>query len=357
MTSITTVDPSNYDVFVGLDVDKTSFAVTYKTKETNSYKSLKMPADPKAVKSYFNNRFENKRLLFAYEAGPTGYGLYDYLTSQDLSCMMVHPGNIQKAPKDRVKTNRLDSLKITKQLQSGELKGIRVPDDIYRQLRHLTLLRQQYAQDQRRAIQKLKAFLLFENIKEGELLGPGRPSGMHIRTLKELPLDPARKFKVDNHLEDLVYARKKLLSVHRALRLFLKENPEIENYYRLLTSIPGFGLVTSLYFLGRVGDPKNLHNVREIGSFVGVVPSEKSTGEDVNKGSITHTGDSTLRSLLVEAAWMAIRKDKELNFFYHRIKARRGEGKGSKIAIVAVARKLTARAHNVLKEKRPYIVR
>ena len=357
MTSITTINPREHDVFIGIDVDKTSFSVTYKPRELNAYKSFKIPANPSHLKNYFQNRFEDKKLLFAYEAGPTGYALHDYLTSQNLSCMMIHPGNLQKAPKDKVKTNRLDSLKITRQLQSGELKGIRVPEDSYRQLRHLTLLRQQYARAHREATQRIKSFLLFENIKDPNLMGSERLSGRKIKLLRQLYLDPSRKFKLENLLEDLEYSRKKLLSTHNQLKAFVKEHPKIGHYQSLLNTIPGFGFITSLYLLGRIGDPKNLGNVRELGSFVGVVPSERSTGENISKGSITRAGDKTLRSLLVEAAWRAIRKDKELNFFYHRIKTKSGVSKGSKIAIVAIARKLTSRAHRVLKEQRTYIIR
>ncbi len=345
---------SLYDVFIGIDVDKASFAVTYKTKDQNIYKSLKMPASPEHLTNYFQNRFQEKRLLFAYEAGPTGYSLHDWLTTKKLSCMMVHPGNILKAPKDKVKTNRLDSLKITQQLQGGELKGIRVPDDSYRQLRHLTHLRQQYAQSHRSAIQRVKSFLLFENIREHGLLESKRLSGHQVKLLRALTLDAVRRFKLDSFLDDLDYSKKKLLRVHRELAAFLKQNTDIQSYYKLLITIPGFGLVTSLYLLGRIGDPSHLRSVREMGSFVGVVPTERSTGESIQRGPITRTGDSYLRSLLIEAAWSAIRKDKELNFFYHRIKTRSGK---SQIAIVAVARKLSARAHRVLKEKRAYITR
>lgn len=352
MTTDNIVSVSNYDVFVGIDVDKTSFSVSYGAKDQKLFRSFKIPADPANLINHFDKRFQGKKILFAYEAGPTGYSLYDYLTAKKLSCIMVHPGNILSAPKDKVKTNRLDSIKITTQLKAGQLRAIRVPDDSYRQLRHLTSLRQQYAKAHRSATQRIKAFLLFENIKSVPTESVGL-SGRQIELLKILTLDIARKFKLNNLLEDLDYARRKLLLTHRELKAFLKNHSEVENFYKLLITLPGFGLITSLYLLGRVGDPKNLKNVRELGSFIGVVPSERSTGENILRGSITHTGDITLRSLLVEASWRAIQKDKELNFFYQRIKNRRGS---SQIAIVAVARKLASRAHAVLKNQRPYIV-
>ena len=343
---------NTYDMFVGIDVDKSSFSVSYAEQDGPGFKSLKMPADPGGLKRYFDKRFHDKKILFAYEAGPTGYGLYDYLTSQRLSCIMVHPGNILSAPKDRVKTNRLDSLKITRQLKGGQLRGIRVPEDAYRQLRHLTSLRQDYAKNHRAATQKIKAFLLFENIQVFPIESPGL-SGGQIQLLKELALDQARKFKFNNLLEDLEYARRKLLSVHKELKVFLRNHPEVDGQHKLLVTVPGFGLITSLYLLGRIGNPKHLKNVRELGAFIGVVPSERSTGDTIQKGHITHTGDTTLRSLLVEAAWRAIQKDKELDFFYQRIKKSRGS---SQVAIVAVARKLASRAHSVLKNQRPYVV-
>lgn len=355
MAQLRYLDPSPFDVFVGIDVDKKSYAVTFKNKQTQEYRSLKMPSNPSSLMSYFEKRCPNARIAYAYEAGPTGYGLHDRLKEHGQECIMVHPGNIEKAPKDRVKTNRLDSRRITMLAQSGRLPGIHVPEDAYRQLRHLCSSRQQYAGDQRRAKQRIESFLLFEGINLLSLEG-SRWSAHHIKILKELKLDSVRRFKLDSLLSDLNYAREKLLICHKRLREFYRENPVIRRHIELLRTIPGFGFVVSAYFLSRIGDPKNLGSVRQIGSFAGVVPQERSTGETIHKGGITHMGDPILRSLLVEAGWAAIRKDTELGRFYHRIKSKNKGEKGPRIAIVAVARKLTQRAHRVLKDQSPYIV-
>jgi len=353
---LTAIRPQDYDVFVALDVDKKSYAVSYKEHQSEKCYSLKMPAQPDNMIQFFQKRFPGKRLIYAYEAGPTGYALYDHVTSKSQDCMMVHPGNIEKAPKDRVKTNRLDSLKILSQLHGGNLKGIRVPSESYRQLRHLTTLRQQYAADQRRAKQRIEALLTFESISVP--LGNGsRWSSRHIRILKELKLEAIRRFRLDSLLEDLAYARQRLLKMHRQLREFCRQNDALQKNIHLLRSIPGFGFVIPAYLLGRIGDPAHLRTVREIGSFAGVVPSERSTGDTVKKGPITHMGDPILRGLLVEGAWIAIRKDTELRQFYDRIRSRNSGDHGPRIAIVAIARKLAARAHRVLKDQRPYVVR
>ena len=353
--TLTHPNPRDYNVFVGIDVDQKSYAVTYKTQEHDTYKSFKIPADPMNLQAYFKKRFPEERVLYAYETGPTGYHLYDTLTQNNESCIIVHAANIQKAPKDRVKTNRLDSLKLTRQIQGGQLKGIRVPSDEYRQLRHLVSLRQAYTQDLTRTKQRIQSLVLFENITLPSFEAK-RWSGRHIQILKELTLDSVRSFKLQSLLNSLSFTRSELLLVHRALRKFLRDHPSIQRNIQLLCSIPGFGFVVPLYFLARVGDPKELRSIRELGAFVGVVTSEKSTGDRIQKGSITRMGDSTLRSLLVEASWVAIRHDKELAQFFWRIRAKNEGAKGSRIAIVAVARKLTHRAHRVLKDQRPYIV-
>jgi len=92
--------------------------------------------------------------------------------------------------------------------------------------------------------------------------------------------------------------------------------------------------------------------VREMGSFMGLVPCENSTGEDVDKGPITHAGDGYLRSILIEAAWTAIRQDTELKAFYRRVYRRNPRDKAARVAIVAVARKLASRLFCLLKERR-----
>jgi transposase len=352
---ILTIKPSEYDVFIGVDVDQKSYATTYFTYDNPQGQSLKMPAQAENLHHYFQKRFPGKRLLYTYEAGGTGYGLHDYVVSQGQSCMIVHPAGVPAAPNNCVKTNRIDSLKLAEQSKSGQLKGIRVPSEPYRELRHLVTLRQQYAQDQRSAKQRIRALLLFENI---QLPGDPKPwTSPYRQALHQVSLKDTLRFKLDLLLKDLDHARDRLLLIHRQIRQFCSHQEAIQRNLGFLRSIPGIGITVSTYLLARIGDPEYLKNIRELGAFCGLVPSENSTGDHVHKGSITHMGDSTLRTLLVEAAWIAIRKDTELGQFYYRLRAKRSGQAASNIAIVAVARKLTHRIYKVLKEQRPYVIR
>lgn len=346
--------PKKYDIFLGLDVDKNSFAFTVKDHNIMQTKK-KIPSRAEDFYNYITNNFKGKKVLCAYEAGPTGFHLYDYLKNKNISCIVVPPTSIKKAPNERVKTNRIDADKLAEDLKAGQLKSIRVPEGAYRELRHLVKTRQDYAHCRKSAKQRIGALLLATNLwrdlKDPEI----KWSQKYIKELKELKCTSAVRTRLDMLLNDLDYARKQLLSIQRILKNFCKNNEVINKHIRFLTSIPGIGFIVSVTLLGESGDPMNLKNVRELSAFIGIVPRENSTGENINKGSITHLGSHKLRFLLVEAAWVAIRKDKQLKQFYGRIKARHHPKVAARKAIVAVARKLTQIIYKVLKEQRNYI--
>jgi len=345
--------PCDYDVFIGIDVDKHSFAITAVNHGTLK-KSCKLPSDPEQLWQTIQHRYDGQRVLCVYEAGPTGYHLYDYLKERNQPCLMVSPLSIPKAPNSRVKTNRIDSEKLAVELRGGKLTSIRVPEGPYRELRHMTTARANYARSRMIARQRIKGLLLFTHLSTGLPENAENWSRRHIEELKKLSCSPAVRLRLDMLLNDLEYARKQTLSVIKQLKIFCNDHREIDRYRSYLQSIPGIGFITALTLLGRIGDPRHLQNVREVGAFLGLVPCEHSTGETVSRGSITHLGNLMARSLLVEAAWGAIRQDTELNHFYHRIKQRHHPKVAARKAIVAVARKLTARIYCVLKEQRNY---
>ena len=121
-------------------------------------------------------------------------------------------------------------------------------------------------------------------------------------------------------------------------------------------SIPGIGFILASHLLARIGDWRQIQHVQQLASFLGVVPRENSTGVQVQRGSITRSGDARLRGKLIQGAWSAIRQDPELREFYLRIYHRHPRPIAAKKAIVAVSRKLTTRIYSVLHEQRDYVV-
>src|SRR5262245_11307153 len=127
----TTCIPTHYDIFAGLDVDKRRIAVTF-TDHQGFIRSLRMPYRVEPLLSYVRTPFADQKIAFAYEAGPTGYGLYDGLAAQAYRCLIAAPAMIPKAPGQRVKTNRLDSRRLSENLRGGQLRSIHVPSPLYR---------------------------------------------------------------------------------------------------------------------------------------------------------------------------------------------------------------------------------
>jgi transposase len=346
---------ADYDVYVGIDVDKKSFAVTFKDQQ-GAELSRKMPADPVHLENYIKKHCAGQRAICAYEAGPTGYHLYDYLKARRQPCIVTAPITMRKAPNERVKTNRLDSAKLAQELRAGELKTLRVPEGAYRELRQLVKSREEYAAARKSAKQRIKSLLLYSHLETGTGMPESSWSGRYIAALKTLACDESTRLRLNLLLSDLDYARRQTVDVLRGLKRFFRKHAELSAHLGHLQSIPGIGFLTATTLLARIGDPAELRNPRELGCFIGLVPRENSTGDRIVRGHITHMGGQILRSLLVEAAWVAIRGDKELEQFYHRVRIRHHPGIGARKAIVAVARKMTHRIYSVLKERRDYIV-
>lgn len=353
--NLLTYKPADYDIFVGIDVDKNSFSATFKDHMELNY-SKKMPSEPQHLYNYIKKNFPDKKVICVYEAGPTGYHLYDYMKKKSQPCLMVSPLSIPKAPNQKVKTNRTDSNKLATELKSGNIKPIRVPEGCYRDLRYLVGSYENYAKMQKIAKQRIKALLLHANLNAAIKETDSHWSNRYIKLLTNIECSYGVKTRLNMLLVDLDYAKVQTLNILRRLKDFFKEHKTLDKYRQCLQSIPGIGFKTATTILGRIGDPANLKDLREISSFLGLVPKEDSTGDSINRGSITHMGNPTLRSLLIESSWTAIRKDKELEQFYHRIKKRHHPKIGKRKAITAVARKLTHRIYCVLKEQRNYIV-
>jgi transposase len=348
--------PRDYDVFAGLDVDKKSISVTF-TDHQGFLKSLNMPYKVEHLVNYVRKHYPDKKVAFAYEAGPTGYGLYDGLEAQAYPCLIASPSMIPKAPGQRVKTNRLDSRGISENLRGGQLKGIHVPTPLYRELRHLTQLRDTLVSEMARMKQRIKSLLLMEGLEFPPAPAGSQWSFLVKKKLRELPCSATVRFKLDRLLDSLEFDEKQVLKATREIRRFCQTDPELSQCIEYLKTLPGIGWIVASQLLARVGDWRQIKNIRQLPAFLGLVPTEDSTGERTERGSITHTGDGRLRSKFIQASWSAIRQDGELREFFRTVAKKHPRHRGSRVAIVAVAHKLSVRASVVLMKQRPYEVR
>jgi transposase len=348
--------PRDYDVFAGLDVDKRSISVTF-TDHQGFVKSLRMPNSVDHLLNHVRKHFADQRVVFAYEAGPTGYGLYDGLVAQAYPCLIAAPSMIPKAPGQRVKTNRLDSRGLAENLRGGQLKSIHVPCQTYRELRHLTQLRDTFVSEMVGMKQRIKSLLDMEGIEFPPAPAGSQWSFMVKDKLRKLPCSSTVRFKLDQWLDSLEFNEKQVLKASREIRRFCHNDAELSQCIKYLRTIPGIGWIVASQLLARIGDWRELKNIRQLAGFLGLVPTEHSTGERTDRGSITHSGDGRLRSKLIQASWSAIRQDGELRDFFRSVCRKHPRHQGPRVAIVAVARKLSVRISVVLMKQRPYVVR
>lgn len=347
------VNVEEHDLFVGLDVDKASISVTVRDR-LGMGRSLKMPYDPQQLLLFIENRFPSRRATFAYEAGPTGFGLYDAIVGAGHQCLVVSPSSVPEARNNRVKTNRLDSKKLAELLRGDQLRGIRVPDQTIRELRSLVHLRYTYMQEIRAYKCRIKAELLKEGLKYPKAPRGSQWSKKVMAALREIDCSVVISYKINSMIDHIDYVSKQLEMVEAALRSYIRADEKLRRNMDHLMSCPGIGFRIGCYVLSRVGNIDQLGTSQEMGSFFGLVPSENSTGDRTERGSITKCGDPRLRSMLIQGAWAAIRKDSELRAFYERICSNHNKKIAARVAIVAVARKLAERMHCVLREQRRY---
>ena len=346
--------PRDYDIFAGFDVDKKHIDITFSDHDQNM-KSVKIPHSADHLLNYTLRHFHGKRVAFAYEAGPTGFNLFDRINASGQPCLVLAPSMVPTAAGQRVKTNRLDSRKISTALRGGQLRSIHVPSLPYRHLRHLVQLRDTFVRQSVAFQVRIKAFLLLENIAFPDR--QGRWTAGALAQLQGLSCPPAIRFKLDQLLNSFLFAQEQISQTVREILRFCQDHPELRRNLAFVMSVPGIGRITATHLLARVGDWRLIRSSRQLSGFIGVVPCENSTGDEVNRGSITRSGDRRLRVKLIQAAWTAIRQDPELRDFYLRLYHQNPRPVAAQKAIVGVANKLCKRIACILKEQRPYVIR
>ena len=278
--------PRDYDIFVGLDVDKKSMAVTF-TDHGTLQRSLRLPNNGRQLLNYTRKHFPEQRLAFVYEAGPTGFGLHDELTAAQHPCLVVSPSMVPSAPRNRVKTNRLDSKKLSEGLRGGQLRGIHVPPQTYRELRHLVQLRDTQVQQLRASKCRIKSLLLYEGIPFPAT--NEKWSGRVLRELEKIPCNPTVRFKLDRLIDALQFHFETAAKVQKEIRRFCNHEPGLKQAISLLTSLPGVGMITATHAVARLGDWRQIKDVTPDRRLRGLVSSEHSTATS-NRWLITRTG-------------------------------------------------------------------
>ncbi|MCW5934852.1 MAG: IS110 family transposase [Fimbriimonadia bacterium] len=344
--------PREFDWFVGMDVDTHHYAITIMNREGEKQSWTMPPKAEGLIQRLQRVCGDLTRIAAVYEAGPTGFGLFDAFVQAGIACLVVAPTSLPVSRTQDVKTNRLDSERLARWLMGGQLTGIRVPSAAYRVLRTKVANRQRLQKAVGATKNRIRAMLHQYGVPFPQI-GRTAWSRARVQALRDLEVAPGLRDELDALLEELVFFQRQVQTTTRRIRAWCQQHPELSDSLRYVCSLPGVGLVVGSTLLARIGDWRGLRRVEELARFCGLTPTEHSSGDRVVRGAITPFANGSLRCVLIEAAWCAVRRDPELRAVYERLKARRGAHK----AIVAVARHLSARVYAVLKERRLYEVR
>src|SRR5262245_6158863 len=290
-------------LFVGLDVHKETIAVAYVGEEREAEVVALGTIGTRQCdidKLIRKLQSKGKTLHFVYEAGPCGYWLYRYLTKKRLLCWVVAPSCIPKKASDRVKTDRRDAVQLARLLRSGDLSPVYIPSVEDEAIRDLVRAREDALKDLKAAKVRLKAFLVRQDIRYE---GRANWGAAHLRWLADVVCPtPAQQIVFQEYVRAVSEHTERLQRLEAELPA-LVQNWRWAPVVDAIQALRGVQFIAAVTLIAELGDLHRFDSPRQLMSYLGLIPSEHSSGERRRQGSITKTGNSHARRVLVEGAW------------------------------------------------------
>lgn len=343
----------NQSFYVGIDYHKKSWKVTI-LGEQYEHKTMSQDPNPAILAAYLKKHFPGGTYKAIYEAGFSGFTACRKLNELGIDCKVIHPADVPTNQKERLqKTDKADSRKLAKMLRADQFVSVHIPEQKLEADRSLIRQRFKIAKDVARTKNRIKSLLFQFGINIPERFSPEQTrhwSRVYIDWLKQVPVghETLRK-SIDNYIEIGLLQRQELLKVTNQIRTLSKTDAYKENV-EILISIPGIGLITAMTLLTEIGDIKRFGRIDELCSFIGLVPSMHNSGESERTGKMIRRGRKELKIMLIEASWVAIRKDPAMMLRFNELAKRMNKNK----AIIRIARKMLSRLRHLLINKQKY---
>lgn len=345
--------------FVGLDVHAKTIAIAVATDRDPAESVGEFTNDRTRILKALDRLGPRETLHCAYEAGPTGYGLQRALTRAGIRCDVIAPSKMPKFAGDRVKTDRRDAQRLARLLRCGDLATVNVPDESCEAMRDLLRSREDAKRAQLRVRHQLSKFLL----RHDRRWPKSNWTKLHIEWVEQQVFDHPAQARVLQECLQAVNEATARIGRYDGLLAELAPTTEQTELIEALQAFRGIQLLTAASIAFELGDLRRFPSAKKLMSYIGLTPSENSSGDRVRRGGITKAGNGGLRRLLVESSWAyrhtpreayrlkkraervapAIRKiawtaQVRLNGRYKKMI---GRGKGSQKTLVAIARELT----------------
>jgi len=340
----TRIDFTGKTIYIGIDVHKKDWQVA-QFHAGLVLGNHRITGSSDQLIDFLKKRYPGADLKCVYECCAWGFNLQRRLTTAGIECIVVHAADVSESDKEKKnKTDKVDALKLARHHAAGLLNAIHVPDEQLQKERNLMRFRKKLLGDLNRSKNRLKSLLKFQGIDIPEKFDNSNWSRNFIIWIEEQATpDPLLFESVEVMLDEVKMQRQLLLKLERKLRRLMSSG-RYEAKTKLLTKIPGIGPITSSLFLLEIGDIRRFKSFDALNSFVGFYPGSNSSGEKDIATGISKRKHKQLRTMLVEAAWQAIKKDPALLDAYEQLTKKM---KGNK-AIIRIARKLLRRMRAVL---------
>src|SRR6266536_659918 len=344
------IDFTGKTIYVGIEVHEKELQVA-KVLDDICLGNHRMPTNSKVLMEHLHSRYPGATFKCVYESCAWGFTLQRELSAAGIECIVAHAADISSSDKEKKrKTDKVDALKLARNLAAHQITAIHVPDEDIQKQRNLIRFRKKLVGDLNRSKNRLKSLLKYQGINIPEQLGKKNNWSYNFMNWIE---DEAKKDILLQDtlllmLEEIKLLRQLLLKTEKALRK-LRQN-KYDEQSKLLMTAPGVGRTTAMLFLLEIGDIKRFGPFDKLNDFVGFCPDTDSSGDTERDTGITSRRHKQLRSDLIEAAWTAIRIDPALMDAYQKLTKRMK----CHHAIVRIARKLLRRMRAMLLTGQPY---
>jgi transposase len=333
---------------IGIDTHKKDWKVTVRSNSMQ-LRTFSMNPYPEELAAYMKRNYPGGEYRSVYEAGFCGYWIHRELTQLNFHNIITNAADVPTTNKEKDrKSDPIDSAKLSRELENSSLMGIFVPNLEQEGLRSLSRL---YRQHTKRSVQiknRIKGFLNFVGYKLPENSEIKHWSGKFISILEEIVFSVEINRQIlDEHLSELKHIRERHLLLLRKMRLISNNTPLI----KLLRTVPGVGQITAFTLYTELVDIHRFRSLDHLCSYIGLVPSTHSSGTKEITCGMSNRQNKFLRRILIEAAWVAVRKDPALTAVYNTLIKRISKQR----AIVRIAKKLTNRIRYVWLHQKVYV--
>lgn len=354
MPDVISTAPADVRLWVSLDVHKFSIVAGMLPPGGGVPEVQRIETTEKAIRRFFDRLGGPGGLAVCYEAGPGGFALYRLLRRLGVACDVIAPSLIPIRAGDRVKTDRRDAKKLVRLYRAGELSYVQPPTPETEGLRDLMRCRD----DLRCARTAARHRVVKQLLRHGRIYREGKRAwtGMHRRWVARQALDdPLAQAALDQMLVHLDGVERQLATLDASLEQIARGG-RWASQVQVLTRFRGIATLTALGLIAEIGDFHRFGHPRELASWLGITPSEYSSGEQQHRGHITKAGNQHARRLLTEAAWHYRHPPRRPSTgpepcqrawqaqirLHHRHQHLTGQGKRSTVTNIAIARELAA---------------